>query len=84
MPAEDLLPPYTAEERFRELCMRNRFLCGRVRHKRKKRREVAEQHARRMEKPLRERRHAVITGIGAVRSQATTAGDAVIASSGTC
>jgi hypothetical protein len=75
MPAEDLLPPYTAEERFRELCMRNRFLCGRVRHKRKKRREVAEQNARHMEKPLREGRRAVIAGNASGRSPATAAGD---------
>jgi len=54
MTSEDLLPPYTPEEKFRELCMRSRFLYGRIRQQRKKRQEEAEPHARLREKPLRE------------------------------
>ena len=46
MTREYLLPPYTVEEKLRELCMRNRALCGRIRHKRQKSRKGVPHKAR--------------------------------------
>jgi hypothetical protein len=49
MSRDSLLPPYTPEEKLRELCMRTRFLYERIRQKRKKSQELVQQSATRME-----------------------------------